>query len=136
MRPELAVTDGAHRGMARGQTAVLAQPPHLFEKARRHNRLEPLRQPLVQPPAIIRVQQPIAQWGSRKRTRRRALQQREWPPGAQTYFERSLDALTVIRGDARRRLGVEPRELGVQRGPTLLRGARIERCPQLRRGLG
>src|SRR5579862_3215186 len=129
--PELSVANRAHRRVTHGQTTALAQSTHFLEKARGHHRLEAARQSLVQPRAIARKEQPVAQWRAGQWTRRRALQQRERLAGPQAHLKRSLDALTVVNRDAGRGLGVECGELGMQRRPPFPRGTSIELGPQL-----
>src|SRR6185437_15251579 len=48
VRPELAVPDRAHRGMARGEVASLTQRPHLLEEAGGHHRVEAVGESLMQ----------------------------------------------------------------------------------------
>src|SRR5262245_1694111 len=53
--------------------------------------------------------------------------QRRYPfPGGGVHFERTLDALRIVRVDARGGVRVDRGELRVQCRPTLLRGLRVE----------
>jgi hypothetical protein len=132
VRPQLPIAYRAHGGVGGSQIAPVAQTPHLIEKAVGHHVGEAFGETLVQHGPIGRVEAPIAHVKGGERAYGRALQLGDRLTRRVTNFERPLDALTVVRGNPCRRRGVEPLELGMQRRPAPLGGARIELTAEIR----
>src|SRR6185437_17123268 len=115
MRPELAVTDGAHRGMASGEVVPAVERPHLIEESGGHHRVEAAGEALMQQRAAARGECPGFERHARERAHSSALQFRQPSAGRETNLQSPLNSLAVVGADARRRLGIQTPELGVKR---------------------
>ena len=104
---------------------------HLVDEAGVEHRREALGDARVQPGAVDRLER-----DQRRRSAvGRAVPRRERPAAEAVHLERALDALAVVGRQARGGRRVDRRELGVQRGPAVARGAlrRSRRAPPRRR---
>ena len=61
-----------------------------------------------------------------------SVQRGQRPAGDAVYLEGTLDALRVVRHDAPGRVWIDLLQLCVQRGPAVLRGARLDGLPDSR----
>ena len=133
--PRLAVADAAHRGQFGVQRIVVAQGPHLIDQAGSEHLPETFGDPLMQAGAVGRIKRQIEQViRGRRAAGRFGKQFGERATGQADEFERALDAMRVMRVDARRARRVERRQFGVQRRPAALRRLRFDRLPQDRVG--
>src|SRR6185437_1475121 len=135
MRPELAIPDGAHRGMADSEIASAIQRLHLIEEAGSHHRVEAAGEALMQHRAAARGQRPGLERHVSERAHGLALQLGEPPAGRMANLQSSLNSLAVVGIDAGGGCGIQARELTVQRGPAGARGAIIDLAAQRRRSL-
>ena len=116
-RPRLAIADGAHRRQVGVQVCTRAQTAHLVDEAGGEHRREALADARVQPGAVVRLERDQR----RREAVGRAVPGRERPAADAVDLERALDALAVVRRQARRCHRVDRRELGMQRGPARAR---------------
>ncbi|CAM2152120.1 hypothetical protein PT2222_270122 [Paraburkholderia tropica] len=127
--PRLPIADAAHRRQIRVEVAACAQHLHLVDQTRREHCVEALLDAPVQHRAVRRFErdghEAVAR-GLVVAARRRGQQRRHRLPGQHPDFERALDALRVVRREARGRGRIDLREARVQRGPAVAGGLGVE----------
>ncbi len=124
--PQLAISDGAHRGMLRGQIAALVEGLHLTQKTLFHHRAQTDLNASMKCIASRRANDELQPLGIGKRCRGFGGQRGPGAARQRVHFERALNPLRIVRPDACSRDRVDVLELLMQRGPTRLPGARRE----------
>ena len=127
--PRLPVADTAHRRHVETQVAARAQALHFIDETGREHRVEARGDPRVQYAAVGRLQRDRHEAVGRRLVlrARRGEQRRHRLAGQREHFERALDALRVVRREARGGARIDGREPRVQRGPAVAGGVGIER---------
>src|SRR5579883_463095 len=91
MRPELPISDRAHRGMACGQITPAVQRPHLFEEPRRHHAVKASGEALMQHRPAAGGQRPRLERHAGKRAHGLPLQLRDPAAGRVANLQSPLN---------------------------------------------
>src|SRR5215475_10259086 len=122
--------------MMGSQVPACAQRPYLLQEPGRHHGRKAFLESVVQCGTVRWHERPLADQPTRKRAHGVPLKLRDRLASGETYLERPLDPLTVVRGNAGGGFGIESRQLRVEGRPTLLPRTGIELRPQLGSGGG
>ena len=118
MRPHLPVADQAHRGAAFRQPPATFQIADLVEQAGVEHPQEPGRDVPVERGPVRRLDHDAAHRPGKPPAAAPGEQLRHRPAGEDVHFQRTLDALRIVRMDAPRRRRIDTGKPRMQRRPS------------------